>query len=324
MPLCPAYGVQARTGHAMKFSIVIPTFNRSSLLRRTLRGLCEQMPRDGIDEVIVVSDGSTDGTPTVIPEFAGQLPIRLVSQGKAGVSAARNRGLGEVHGDAVLFLDDDVIPSPQLLREHAEFHRQKPRSESVCLGYVTWLPELRISPFMQWYGEYGALFGYALLPDGQPVDRRYLYTCNISFKTAFLRGNGGFNERLSVYEDHELGYRLSQRGMEMFFRRKALGYHNQSFTFQQACDRMQRYSSGMEAFLATDAGHAMIGGAAGWKRQLRRLVRNRDPHAPGMIRRLIDSEHRLPHSFYRLMYWYYATLPAGPESSEAAATSEER
>jgi hypothetical protein len=194
----------------------------------------------------------------------------------------------------------------------------------VLLGYVTWLPELRISPFMQWYGEYGALFGYGLLQDGQRVDRRFLYSCNISFKTVFLRENGGFNERLSVYEDHELGYRLSQHGMRMSFRRSALGYHNQRFTFQQACDRMQRYSGGMDAFLATDAGRAMSDSMAGWKRPLKRWVNNRKSRAPALLQRLVDSSQRLPHAFYRLMYWYYATLPASPRTLRTAANPEER
>jgi glycosyltransferase involved in cell wall biosynthesis len=299
----------------MELSIVIPTYNRSDLLRITLVGLCEQVASDRIHEVLVVSDGSVDSTPRVVEEFSPRLPIRLISQPKSGVSSARNRGLREAQGRAVLFLDDDVIPSSRLVLEHTDFHRQFPELESVLLGYVTWLPTLRITPFMRWYGEYGALFGYSLLQDGAQVDRRYLYTCNVSFKTEFLLQNDGLNETLTVYEDHELGFRLAKQGMRMFFRRGALGYHNQSFTFQQACDRLKRYSEGFSPFLATEAGQEMTKNQVKWKMLLTHLAKRSRIRLTKPLRLAIDSSYPLPHTFYRAMYWYYATLPSGQPKS---------
>jgi glycosyltransferase involved in cell wall biosynthesis len=295
----------------MELSIIIPTYNRSDLLRATLTGLCEQVAADRIQEVLVVSDGSIDSTPRVVDGFSARLPIRLISQPKSGVSTARNRGLREAQGRAVLFLDDDVVPSSKLVLEHTDFHRQSPELESVLLGYVTWLPRLRITPFMRWYGEYGALFGYSLLQDGAQVDRRYLYTCNISFKTEFLLRNEGLNESLTVYEDHELGFRLTKQGMKMFFKRGALGYHNQSFTFQQACDRLQRYSEGFSAFLSTEAGQEMTKNQVRWKTLLARLAKHGRTRPAKPLQLAIDSGFPLPHIFYRAMYWYYATLPSG-------------
>jgi glycosyltransferase involved in cell wall biosynthesis len=299
----------------MDLSIIIPTYNRSGLLRATLQGLCEQNAAHRIREVLVVSDGSIDSTPEIVEGFSGRLPIRLICQPKKGVSTARNRGLREARGRMVLFLDDDVIPSSRLVLEHTDFHRQFPEPESVLLGYVTWLPTLRITPFMRWYGEYGALFGYSLLHDGVQVDRRYLYTCNISFKTEFLTRSDGFNENLSVFEDHELGFRLAKQGMRMHFRRSALGYHNQSFTFQQACDRLQRYSEGFGAFLSTDAGQEMIKNQVRWKVLLARVARHGHIRLAKPLRLAIDSDCPLPHTFYRAMYWYYATLPSGQPKS---------
>lgn len=293
----------------MELSVIIPTFNRSKLLSRTLQGLSEQVAADRIEEVLVVSDGSTDATAQVANAFSARLPIRCISQAKSGVSAARNRGLSEAQGRLVLLLDDDVVPGPNLVFEHTEFHRQFPQSESVLLGYVTWLPELKITPFMRWYGEYGALFGYALLRDGAQVDPRYLYTCNISFKTNFLRTNGGMNEKLTVHEDYELGYRLAKRGMRMFFRRNALGYHNQSFTFLQACDRMERYSKGFNAFLSTEAGRELARGEGGWKTEFKRTVKHGLVALLSPLRRLLDSNWRLPNLVYAVFYAEYAPRP---------------
>jgi hypothetical protein len=207
-------------------------------------------------------------------------------------------------------LDDDVVPSHQLVGEHLRFHREQTALESVLLGYVTWLPEVKSTPFMRWYGEFGGLFGFSLLKDDQAGDPRYLYTCNLSFKTDFLRANGGFNESLSVLEDNELGHRLAQRGMKMHFRRTALGYHNQSFTFDQACRRLERYSNGLEAFCLTEAGQALI------KRRARLTFRLADAGVKMAVpllspfRPLLDSKVKLPNAIYRLFYWYYGSYCA--------------
>ena len=299
-----------RLGMNKKISVIIPTFNRSLLLRRTLLALCEQVGIEKIQEVLVVSDGCTDDTAQAVAEFSDRLPLRLISQPKSGVSIARNRGVQQARGDFVLLLDDDVVPGPHLVAEHMAFHLEFPESESVLLGYVTWLPERRITSFMRWYGEYGGLFGYALLKDETVVDWNFLYTCNVSFKTGFFLANGGLNERLTVFEDHELGFRMSRRGMRLFFRRRAVGYHNQSFTFKQACLRLEKYSVGFDAFKATEAGQLMLGGRSKWKIFLARILQRPAAQPGRLLQRIIDSDFRFPKFVYRAAYWYFATLPA--------------
>lgn len=291
----------------MDLTVIVPTHNRSELLRRTLQGFCHQQAGELLWELVVVSDGSTDSTEETVLHFQDGLPLRYLSQPKRGVSSARNRGLGEACAPVVLFLDDDVIPSPQLIREHAQFHRARPELESVLLGYVTWSPELPITPFMRWYGEFGGLFGFSKLQSGQPADPRFLYTCNLSFKTEFLRRHGGFNEALTVLEDHELGYRLAKHGMKMSFQKEALGYHYQTFTFEQACQRLGRYSSGLPAFLLTDAGKRMLKRNARVPFRIAEMgVRVLGPLL-GFLLPMVDSNVRLPNPIYRLLYWYYAT-----------------
>ncbi len=295
----------------MKLSIIIPTYNRSNLLAKSLQALCGQSSGDRIQEVLVVSDGATDETPEVVASFATLLPIRCISQPKSGVSAARNLGLQEARGGLVLLLDDDVVPSPDLVLQHTDFHQHHSELETVLLGYVTWLPELQITPFMRWYGEH-ALFLYALIhdKDGHQIDRRFLYTCNVSFKTQFLRANGGMNQNLSVYEDHELGYRLAKQGMKLYFRRDALGYHNQTFTFQQACDRMARYSTHFDAFFRTEAGREFARSEYELQRPLKELAKNDffrlifRPLIP-----LLNSGHRFPDVVYQTFYGEYSKQP---------------
>jgi hypothetical protein len=175
---------------------------------------------------------------------------------------------------------------------------------------VTWLPELEITPFMRWYGEFGGLFGFSLLTDNRENDPRYLYSCNLSLKADFLRANGGFDPTLSVLEDHELGFRLKQRGLKMYFRRAALGYHNQTFTFDQACQRLKRYSGGLKAFCKTDAGRAMLERRSRWVFRLADMAVRVLAPALSPLRILVDSKIRLPNAVYRLLYWYYGSYGA--------------
>ena len=287
-------------------SVVIPTHNRSELLWMTLDALRDQTARQLLLEVIVVSDGSIDATGETVRHFSDLLPIKFLEQPQRGVSSARNRGLTEAISPLVLLLDDDIIPSPQLIEAHIRFHQEMPALEAALLGYVTWYPDLAVTPYMRWFGEYGALFGYSLLADGQEISPRYLYSCNVSFKTVFLREHGGFNEALTVLEDHELGYRLAQHGMRLTFQKRALGYHYQTFTFEESCKRLERYSGGLNAFLATDAGRALAKRRRSLSFRLtERAVRIAAPLLSPLMR-IIDADMRMPNAIYRLFYWYYA------------------
>jgi glycosyltransferase involved in cell wall biosynthesis len=286
-------------------SVIIPTRNRSKLLWKTLDGLCKQTVRQTLFEVIVVSDGSTDSTSKTVHQFSTRLPIRYLEQSQSGVSAARNHGLRYANASLVLLLDDDVVPSPQLIEAHIRFHDEKPELEAVLLGYVTWHPDLRVTPFMRWYGEYGALFGYSLLADNDQAPPRFFYSCNISLKRFFLMSNGAFNDTLTVLEDNELGYRLAQQGMQLVFRKAPLGYHYQTFTFKESCQRLQRYCSGLDAFLETDAGKVLAKKRASLPfRATERIVRIGAPLLSPLVP-IIDTDTRMPNFIYRLFYWYY-------------------
>jgi glycosyltransferase involved in cell wall biosynthesis len=308
----------------MKLTVIIPTYNRHEILRKTLEGLCRQTRPDLLHEVIVVSDGSTDLTAEAVTSFFGRLPITFLQCNRGGVSAARNAGLKKAQTPIVLFLDDDVIPSTQLVFEHVSFHSENNEKNYVLLGYVTWHPEMRTTPFMRWYGEYGALFGYSLLKEGRQAHFKYLYTCNVSFKTAFLLAHGGFDETLTVLEDHELSYRLTQDGMKMFFRRAALGYHYQSYTFEEACQRLKRYRSGLNAFLSTEAGQQMAKkNGRIWRRLAKAAARIAFP-VLDRFRFIVDRSINLPNPIYRLYYWSYATSAFWGSVSPQAEELERR
>jgi GT2 family glycosyltransferase len=99
----------------MLFSVVIPTYNRLPLLQRTLASVDAQLHRDF--EILVVDDGSTDGTRDWL---ARQGALRVLEQGNRGPGAARNLGAREARGDYVAFLDSDDLWFPWTLRMFAD------------------------------------------------------------------------------------------------------------------------------------------------------------------------------------------------------------
>jgi len=106
------------SGHRQprRVSVVIPTFNRAALLRQTIDAvLAQSVPAD---EIIIVDDGSTDGTAAMVEGLAPAM--RLLRQANAGDLAARNAGLAQARGELVAFCDSDDLWRPDFL---ATMHR---------------------------------------------------------------------------------------------------------------------------------------------------------------------------------------------------------
>ena len=99
-----------------QISVVMPTYNKAAWLRRTLSAWRHQRFEDY--EIVLVDDGSTDGTRDVVAEFETTLPIRFLSGEHRGRSAARNWAIAAARGATIVFTDDDRIVSPSFLSEH--------------------------------------------------------------------------------------------------------------------------------------------------------------------------------------------------------------
>ncbi len=210
-------------------SVVVPTRDRASVLERSLAALADQ----GAGEVVVVDDGSTDGTPEVIAQHGWVRSVRLPGEGR---SAAKNAGVAAAGGDIVLFMDDDVIATPGLVARHERHHAAHPEEDEALLGHVTWAPELEITRHMRWLERGGPLFAYDLIDDPDDVPFRMLYTANVSLKRAFLEP---FDTELPIYEDTELGYRLSRRGLRLRYDPQAIGHHLRTETPERTERRME-------------------------------------------------------------------------------------
>ncbi len=207
-----------------RVSVIIPTYNRAGQLKQVLEGLEKQdVPLDSF-EVIVVSDGSTDGTDDYLHSLITPLRIRSIRQPNQGAATARNRGISQAGEEIILFLDDDVVPCPQLISAHLCFHELH-GSTAVVLGPMLTPPGFRMSPWVQW--EQAMLvkqYEDMIAKRWSPTARQF-YTGNTSLARQHLTEAGGFDPSFRRAEDVELAYRLADRGLTFIFNPQAIGYH---------------------------------------------------------------------------------------------------
>lgn len=216
----------------MRVSIIIPTYNRRRQLIRVLEGLAGQDLSLANSEVLVVSDGSDDGTNSFLREQAcgGPLPLVPLFQKNQGVAAARNRGLSAAQGELVLFLDDDVVPTPSLLREHLAAHARH-GSGTVVMGPMMTPPGHQMSPWVAWEQHMLAKQYDDMVAGRWQATARQFYTGNTSLPREPMRAAGGFDPAFKRAEDVELAYRLADRGMRFVFAPEAVGHHYAQRTF---------------------------------------------------------------------------------------------
>ncbi|MBK8988839.1 MAG: glycosyltransferase [Chloroflexi bacterium] len=205
-------------------SVVLPTYNRLERLKMVLAGLEQQTFPLSEFEVLVVSDGSTDGTEAYLQTYAASFALRGLTQENQGPAVARNLGVAKASGDIVLFIDDDIVPAPQLIQEHLKIH-QSDDGRTVVLGPMLTPPAFQMLPWVQW--EQAMLEKqYNSIVSGrwQPSARQF-YTGNTSLARQHLLDHGGFDPSFRRAEDVELAYRLSGSGLRFQFNPQAIGYH---------------------------------------------------------------------------------------------------
>lgn len=233
-------------------SALFSTYNRSGLLRRALLALERQTLGRECFEVIVVDDGSTDDTASLMPEFEGRLPLRWVRQENLGLAAGKNHALKLARAPIALFMDDDDVADPELLAEHLRAHKRHPDPKVAVLGYTDLAPEVASSPLMHFVTQVGfQLFGYPKLQDGAMLDYTYFWGGRSSCKMSILEGvDGPFDPDFRFgCEDIELGYRLRSRGLRVLYHRAARSTMIRALTFDGFCSRTERQGESNWVFL---------------------------------------------------------------------------
>jgi glycosyltransferase involved in cell wall biosynthesis len=231
---------------APSFSIVMPTFERREVVCDAVRAL-SALDYDGPVEAIVVVDGSTDGTAAALAGIACPFPLRIVEQANAGAAAARNRGAAEAGGDILLFLDDDMICSPDILRHHARSHAD---GADAVLGNIPLDPA---SPpgFLSRSVAQWAESRERALRDGGPIGLFDLLTGQLSIRREVFDALGGFDDAFTGggtfgNEDLDLGVRLLD-GYTVRFNPRAVSHQRYMVTPRQ---HMRQWSEAGRADVA--------------------------------------------------------------------------
>jgi glycosyltransferase involved in cell wall biosynthesis len=215
-------------------SIVIPTQNRAARLIRALDGLARQEVPEGTFDVVVVADGCTDGTAGVTRAWPAPFPLRVIEQAALGPAAARNRGAAEARGPYLLFLDDDVLAKPGLVRAHLAAHQAEGRR--VVIGYLP--PRVRGRGFFPVIlrGWWEAMFE-PMRRTGHRFTFRDLLSGNFSLERELFERVGRFEEALRCHEDYELGVRLLEGDAVFHFEAAAEGVHDEQTDLSGALAR---------------------------------------------------------------------------------------
>ena len=176
------------------FSVIIPTYNRLPLLREALESVRVQSFKDF--EIIVVDDGSEDGTACVVSEminksWGGWIQLRIIVQENLGPGEARNRGIREARGKFVAFLDSDDLWFPWTL----EVYRKAIESSaevSFVAGRETKVRAGDDLPRLSQSNLGVRVFPNYLASSGESI---WIGTCSVAVRTDRLRGVGGFVSR---------------------------------------------------------------------------------------------------------------------------------
>ena len=218
--------------YEIKVSVIIPTYNRSALLPSLLE--CWRK----VDivtkykyEIIFSDDGSDDGSIAIL-EKEQNLPIKLIKNNHGGAAKARNSAIQLAQGEKLLIIGDDIFPNPEIINQHYEKLHDLPINKAV-LGEVVWHKDLEVNTLMKHITELGnEQFSFNSLQHNAYTDFKHFYTCNISIDKEFLLSEEIiFDESFYKvnFEDGELGYRLSKKGMEVFYYPTALAEHHHSY-----------------------------------------------------------------------------------------------
>ncbi len=181
-------------------SVVIPTHDRRDFLLEAIESVQGQTYKP--HEIIVVDDGSNDGTGQTIRERAPG--VRVIRQPHRGVSAARNRGIREARGDYIAFIDSDDLWLPRKLEMEMEVFLENPDA-LVCHTDEIWIRRgVRVNP-MKKHKKYGGWIYPRCLP-----------LCIISPSSVVLKREvfedvGLFDETLPACEDYDLWLRVTAR-----------------------------------------------------------------------------------------------------------------
>ena len=246
----------------LRVSVVIPTHNRKAALIQCLDALARQSVLPQEFEVLVVDDGSTDGTREAVEGRADAFRLRYFRQEPSGPGAARNLGIARAAGELVLLIGDDIYADERLLEEHLLAHAAHRDPGDAILGFIDWPPGMTRNAVMDYVCGEGMLqFAYPLIPHLPVLDHRFFYTSNISLKRSFLVEAAAAGVRFdpcfrhAAFEDSEFAMRLAPRGLRIHYAAAARAVHDHWMDLDSFAGRERRAGEMAVVFYRKHPGH---------------------------------------------------------------------
>jgi len=205
-------------------SVIVPAYNAERTLPDCLGALAGQAPAGPDVEVVVVDDGSTDGT----ADAAARYPdVTVVRQAQQGPAAARNAGARKAAGEILLFTDADCVP------EHDWVAQMTAAFSDPSVAAVKGAYRTRQQSLVARFAQVEFEERYALLERRPSID--FVDTYSAAFRTRDFWEAGGFDPAFPYpnNEDVDLSYRLARTGRRMVFNPRAIVYHRHAETLRR-------------------------------------------------------------------------------------------
>lgn len=236
-------------------TVLVPVYNAQAYLLEALRSISAQTVGDF--EILVVDDGSTDGSSALLTEYGRTEPrLRVLGQAHAGVSAALNAGIADARGEYTVRMDADDVMLPRRVETQLAFLRAHP-GLGFCASamqmidrqgrvFQTYLPRPRSEAELD-----------AMLAQRLPI----VYThSTVTYRTAAVRALGGYDRRYEPCEDMELFGRLTQAGLRGLVLPELLMHvrvHGASISGFKLAHQVATQGYVSAAFYARREGHAL-------------------------------------------------------------------
>lgn len=205
------------------FSIIIPTYNRFNVLKKSLIAYQNQSFKNF--EIIVIDDNSQDRTYEKLKNL--KFPYNLIVKKNPGKkqSASRNFALSIAKGKYIILTGDDIIPSVDFIQQHSISLNKKPERD-IIIGKVEWHKDIPKHPLYYFLTEEsGIQNAFWAINDYENVSYLYWYSGNCSFKSNSLFKKILFNTDLHTLEDLERAYRIYKMDAIGRYNPKAIAYH---------------------------------------------------------------------------------------------------
>lgn len=223
--------------------VVIATRNRPEALHDCLVALGRQSESNF--RIVVVDDSSDVAlVQSHLATAAAPIPVTLIRlRQQSGPAAARNAGVTVVRADYLLFIDDDVCASPELIAKHlARVRSSKPYRPVVSCGPFVEPDDWNPTPWNKWEAVQAAKEFRNLEEGVHEMTWRQFHTGNNCLPTELFRRAGGFDDSFKRAEDDELAFRLARMGCRFEFERDAIGWHYAHRTLQSWLEIPRAYA----------------------------------------------------------------------------------